>query len=118
MTDLEILADKFKKWRGSRRRAHYPESFWDEIRKLAEHHSISSIAESCAINPCYLRQKLLKNSKQMTFAHVQLVLPPPQVASQVAIELSESNRCLITVRFQADYEQLTRIILSLSERAS
>jgi hypothetical protein len=109
MTDLETLAQKLKEWRGNRRHYRYPKAFWDEIRVLAKHLPIPAIAKACNISPYYLRSKLL-DSQPLTFAKVQVSSTP----SQVAIEFVNSNAHAMTVRFQADHEQLIRIITSLS----
>lgn len=109
MTDLETFAQKLKEWRGNRRYYRYPKVFWDEIRVLAKHLPITSIAKACNINPYYLRSKLI-DPQPLMFTQVQVTSVP----SQVAIEFVNSNSHAMTVRFQADHEQLIRIITSLS----
>lgn len=109
MTDLDTLAQKLKEWRGNRRHYRYPKAFWDEIRELAKSLPIPSIAKACNISPHYLRSKLL-DPQPLTFTKVQIASSP----SQVAIEFVDSNSHAMTVRFQADHEQLIRIITSLS----
>jgi hypothetical protein len=108
MLDIDILAQKFKEWRGNRRYYRYPTHLWDHIQRLADHHSIPVIAKAFGINAQYLRKKLDKNSKSITFTPVTVISPP------VSIEFFDRHSRLITIRFQANSEQLIYMIQSLS----
>jgi hypothetical protein len=110
MTCLESLASKFKEWRGDRRHYRYPKSFWDEVRELAKREPISAIAEACGITPHYLKNKILKEPRAVTFAQVQMTSLP----SQAVIEFADGSSRPMTIRFQADHEQLVSMIRSLS----
>lgn len=116
MNQLEKFSNEFKAWRKNRRHLRYPEHFWDEIRKLANEWPIEEIAATCEINLSYMKYKLLKGPKpkSLTFAKVQIAT----FQSQVAIEFVDCNSRPMTVRFQADHEQLACIIQSLSRQRS
>jgi hypothetical protein len=43
MSDLDVVAKKFKEWRGNRRYYRYPKPFWDGIQQLAKHHKSRSL---------------------------------------------------------------------------
>jgi hypothetical protein len=110
---LDTLAQNFKAWRGSSRHRAYPKQFWEDINLLSQHHSISDIAKALDINEVFLRQKMKK--KAFKFAPVQL----KSFYSIVALDFftDYSDRAM-TVRFQADHEQLVNLIASLSKLKS
>lgn len=114
MSDLEILAKKFKEWRGDRRYYRYSKHFWDEIKQLAKHHPTSAIAEAFGINHQYLQKKLGQDSQSLTFASVTVT----SCIHPISIEFIDQNSRLMTIRFQADSEQLIHMIQSLSGKKS
>jgi len=110
MENIETFALKFKSWRGNRRYYRYPKHFWDEIQQLATLYPPSTIARTLNINLPYLRQKLSKSPGKLTFA-------PLKITSSLvpaSIEFVDRHSQVMTIRFQADFEQLTHMILSLS----
>jgi hypothetical protein len=112
MKDLEIFADKFKRWRGNRRYLRYPSHFWKEIERFIRHYDIKVIANAVGINPSYLRNRIRKDkqSKSITFTPLQ-VSSLPFAAS---IEFVDRSDKPMTIRFQADSRELIQIIRSLS----
>jgi hypothetical protein len=111
MSDLETFANKFKAWRGDRRYRQYPEHFWDEIRNLVKHYPVAVIAQAININPSYLKFKLGAGKKRLKLIPLQITSAP----FQASIEFTNHNCRPITVRFQANHEQLVNMILSLSD---
>ena len=114
MNELEIFANQFKAWKGNRRHVQYPKLFWDKIRELTKSFSIDSIAQACEVSAKYLGYKIPKEPTNLTFTQVQVASIP----SQVVIEFVNHNSCPMTIRFQANHEQLTDMILALSKGAS
>lgn len=112
MHDLQVISAKFKEWRGNRRYHRYPKHFWDEIQKLSQYYSIPAIANAFGINVQYLRKKIL-NAQELTFAPLKVASMP----STISIEFIDRNSREMTVRFQADFDQLIHIIQSLSDKS-
>lgn len=110
MPDLEVLAKKFKEWRGDRRHYRYPQHFWDDIGLLVKHYPLPVIAKAFGINYQYLRKKFDNDSESLTFVPVTVT----SSTSPVSIEFVDRNSCLMTIRFQANSEQLIHMIQSLS----
>lgn len=110
MSDLEAFANKFKAWRGDRRHCQYPKHFWDKIRSLARHYSIPIIAQAINVNPSYLKLKLVARKKRLTLIPLEVTSLP----LQASIEFTNHRSHSMTVRFQANHEQLVNMILSLS----
>ncbi len=109
MNSIDELARKFKEWRGSRRQCRFPKAFWDDIRQLSTHHTLKIISKKFGISEQYIRRKL-KNPQQVKFAQVKVASQP----SAVTIEFSDNNLRPMTVRFQANHDELVRVILTLT----
>jgi hypothetical protein len=106
---LENLAKNFKAWKGNRHHLAYPKQFWEEIKLLSEHHSISDIAQALDINAGFLRQKLQKKTQKFAPVHLKTFYSIVSLDFFTAL----SDRAM-TVRFQSDHEQLVLLIASLS----
>lgn len=114
MEDLDILANKFKEWRGNRRHNKYPKLYWDEIQRLSQHHPIPIIAKALNISASYIRQKLFKCSKQLDFAPINIT----EFSSSASIEFTDFNFRIMKVQFEATHEQLINMIYALSGKKS
>jgi len=75
MTSIEELALKFKEWRGSRRHCRFPKAFWDDIKQLSTHHTLSVISKTFGISEQHLKCKL-EGSQSVKFAQVTLISQP------------------------------------------
>lgn len=107
---LESLANQFKSWRRNRTHVKYPQSFWNEICKLAESVPTPTIAEALGINPNYLKSKIGKPVQQpMAFTPVKI-----SYQTSSSIEFQAKNNKTVTIKFQASTEELARLIQSLS----
>lgn len=110
MTDLETLANKLKEWRDKHPKGPYPKHIWNEIKLLAEQHPIFTLAQTLGISATYLQQKLRKNPESLILAPVKVTSFP----APISIEFIDRHCRPMVVHFQADYDQLTRMILTLS----
>jgi hypothetical protein len=102
MSDLDSVAEEFKKWRGSLSYCRYPQHLWDKAHKLTEHYPLKIIASALGINVQYLKSKFSHREKPIAFASVQVTSLPPSVK----IEFKQMT-------FQVSHEQLGPIIQSL-----
>lgn len=106
---LETLAQNFKAWRGNNHHLAYPKQFWKDIIFLSKSHSISDIAQALGINEAFLRQKLKKKSHKFAPVHLKTFYSIASLDFFTAL-----NERAMTVRFQADHEQLVHLIATLS----
>jgi hypothetical protein len=111
MEDLEIFAIQFKQWRGDSKYLRYPSHFWEQIKRFIQHYGIKVVAETIGVNPSYLRHKVRneKQSEPITFAPLQITSFP----CEASIEFVDKNARPMTIRFQADSNQLVQMIGSL-----
>jgi hypothetical protein len=110
MEDLDILANKFKEWRGNRRHCQYPKQFWDEIQLVSQNYPIPVIAKALNISASYLRHKLVNSPKPLTFAPVNVTSFSPSVS----IEFTDSCCRVMKVKFEATPDQLVNMIQALA----
>lgn len=108
---LELLADKFQAYRGSKSRARYPEFLWDEVVPLTQVYSIKKIATALNVNPNYLSRKLRLLASKVSFTQIHL-LDKPDIQS-VCFESCSSGGRLIKIHFQADCQEILSIIRDL-----
>lgn len=100
MSDLQALAEEFKRWKGSLSYCRYPTHLWEKAYNLTSHYSLQTIAEALGMSMHYLERKFSKREKPITFASVQVT------ASPVKIEFKQMT-------IQANHEQLISIIQTL-----
>ena len=113
MKDLEKSAQEFRAWRGERSHRHYPKRFWDEIKKFTKKYPLDVIASTYNINFHYLQQKFPKKPKSIAFTSVEIVSFP----APVSIEFTNPNSSTMTVRFQANHNEIVDIIQSFTGQA-
>jgi AraC-like DNA-binding protein len=96
MSDLQALAQEFKKWKGSLGHCRYPNHLWDKAHQLKECYSLRTIASTLGVNEHYLKRKFSERDKPITFA-------PVQIAQTIKIEYKQAT-------VYANPEQLETII--------
>lgn len=109
MNDLEAIANKFNECRIGCLRYRYPKALWDEIQQITEHYPIAVIAKAIHISPQYIRKKIGANPPQLTLSPIKVASFP----SEVSI-FTDHNFKNMTIRFQANHEQLIHLIRTLS----
>jgi hypothetical protein len=101
MSELQAVAEEFKKWKGTLFNCRYPSHLWDKAHQLTAHHPLKTIASALGLNLQYLKHKLSQRRKSITFAPVQITAPMP-----IKIEIKQ-------ITFHTTHEQLESVIQTL-----
>ena len=109
---LQIVAEKFQRFRGHRVKVRYPDHLWEEAFGLLESYACDEIADALGINAVYLDKKYRLSGRSIRFTQLKIDHSSFSVKPNT-LEFVASNGTQMRMTFHGDLTLIAELAKTL-----